>query len=233
MKVLVKAPFSPYSGYGNDGIGIVKALLLKGHDVYLQPTHVDAPLPEYLARLLLKRLEAPFDLAIVHVDPVTLYAAHEMRQACDYVLGWTMWEFSAADNIEKEHRKKFKENYKDFDAIVGYDEISHNALAPYIGKSTASFVQQGGYWPDEWREVERDWFSERFGFCMNGQLVNQRKNTFLAIDAYDELKQEHSDFEGAELHLHTNRLGLHPLMEKRYHHLRIHYETWPKNIMEA
>ena len=72
LKVLLKTPMSVYTGYGNDGIGIARALMRSGADVYLQPTHVDAPLPEDIAMLLTKRLVAPFDLMIHHVDPAQL-----------------------------------------------------------------------------------------------------------------------------------------------------------------
>lgn len=72
MKVLLRSPLSTYSGYGNDGLGIIQALLRRGCDVYLQPTHIDAPVPQNVANLLTKELKAPFDLYLTHTDPMLM-----------------------------------------------------------------------------------------------------------------------------------------------------------------
>jgi glycosyltransferase involved in cell wall biosynthesis len=67
---------------------------------------------------------------------------------------------------------------------------------------------------------------------MVGQL-HDRKNPFAAIEAFGYLKDNYlKDFEGAELHLKTNTPGLHPLMEQRYPKLRIHYASWPEDIVK-
>ena len=81
MRILCKLPLNPFSGYGTDGIGIVRALLGAGCDVYLDPTFVSPPLPPDVAELLTKRLEAPFDLLIHHVDPAQMGLSPEARRA--------------------------------------------------------------------------------------------------------------------------------------------------------
>jgi glycosyltransferase involved in cell wall biosynthesis len=61
VKVLLRGPLSPYSGYGRDGIGIALALLERGHQVSLSPTHTDPPLPREIAGLLTQPIEGPVE----------------------------------------------------------------------------------------------------------------------------------------------------------------------------
>lgn len=199
MKVLISAPMSKFSGYGNDGIGLTRALMRMGADVYLQPTHVAPPLPKDMAMLFTKPLDAPFDLTIQHVDPGQLGIDRELRQASEVTVAMSMWEFSSLDNLKG--RSSLTRRMKDFDVFLGYDSVTQDGFSRYLTKKTASAVLQGGYEPSEWKYVERDWYSDRFGFCMVGQL-HDRKDPFVAIQAFHELKNEYpNDFDGAELHL--------------------------------
>lgn len=94
LKVLVKSPFSGYSGYGNDGFGLLRALDRWGCDVYPQPMWVDVPIPKDLLHLFGKVLMPPFDITINHWDPEHLHITREARQCCRVAVAWTMWEFS-------------------------------------------------------------------------------------------------------------------------------------------
>lgn len=228
MKVLVRVPLSPYSGYGNDGIGIVRALLRWGVDVYLDANFVQAPIPADVAMLLTKRLEAPFDLIIQHVDPGGLEATEEQQLSATMVIGWTMWEYSNLHNLPK--YKKLRKKLKRFDAIFAYDDVTKQGFEEFFDGPIP--VLQGGYWPEDWKPLKRDWFSDRFGFCMVGQL-HERKDPFVAIQAFQELKRElPEEFEGAELHLKTNLPGLHSAMEQAIPKLRIHYAVWTNDVLE-
>lgn len=162
MKYLVKTPLSPYSGYGSDGIGILRALVNAGHDVYVQPEHVDAPLPADVAYLLTKRLEAPFDVLLHHTDPGQFGLSPEARQAATKTVGWSMWESSTLDNLK--NRRLLPKKMATYDMILGYDQVAVDAFRPYVRKSKLE-VLQGGFWSEEWKPVERDWFSDRFGFA--------------------------------------------------------------------
>ncbi len=229
MKVLVKVPLNPFSGYGNDGIGIVRALLRAGLDVYLDPTFVSPPLPDDVAYLLTKRLEAPFDLLIHHVDPAQMGISPEARRAAKIAVGWTMWEYTTLDNCKG--RTGLKKRLKTYDMVLGYDGITAAALKPYTTTTAKLGVLQGGFWPEQWTPVTRDWHSKRFGFCMVGQL-HERKDPFCAIQAFKELKDEHpEEFEPAELHLKTNVPGLHIAMQEWVPKLRVHYATWPTEVL--
>jgi glycosyltransferase involved in cell wall biosynthesis len=220
---------SVYTGYGNDGLGIARALIRSGADVYLQPTHMDAPLPEDVAYLMTKRLVAPFDLMIHHVDPAQLGLLDEERRASKVTVAWTMWEYNSLNNLKG--RSKLRKSLKNYDLVLGYDPVTANCFKPYLGKNTVTGVLQGGYLPENWEKVERDWFSNRFGFCMTGML-SERKDPFVTIMAFKELKEEYpEEFEPAELHLKTMVPGLHSAMEQWVPKLRVHYDSWPEDVL--
>lgn len=238
LKVLVKGPASQYTGYGSDTLGLVKALLNYGADVYLQPTHVDPPLPPEIAGLLTRTLEAPFDLCIHHTDPGQLELTESSRRASVVNVAWTMWEYSSLDNLKS--RRSLSKNLSQYDLVLGYDQISEGALAPYVEraqkvrKSAHPVLSslQGGYWSSLWKPVERDWTSPRFGFIMLGQL-HDRKDPFLAFQAFQELKQEYPvEFEPATLSMKTNIKSLHPAMEIVVPKFRIFYDVWPMSTIK-
>jgi glycosyltransferase involved in cell wall biosynthesis len=229
LKVLLKTPMSVYSGYGNDGIGIARALVRSGADVYLQPTHVDAPLPEDIAMLLTKRLVSPFDLLIHHVDPMQFGLLPEERRASKVTVGWTMWEYDSFGNMKG--RSNLKTSLKNYDLVLGYDDVTLECFKPYKRRNQALGVLQGGFIPEDWPFVERDWFSDRFGFAMCGAL-SLRKDPFVAIEAFRELKLElPEEFDKAELHLKTITPGLHSAMEAWVPKLRVHYASWPEDVL--
>jgi glycosyltransferase involved in cell wall biosynthesis len=198
MRALVKTALSPYTGYGNDGIGIVQALLAAGVDTYVDPSHISAPLPPVVANLLTKRLAAPFDLLIHHADPGQLGITPEARRAARTTVAWTMWEYTSLNNLRG--RSTLRRRLRDYDLVLGYDTVSAGALAPYASPGQLG-VLQGGFWPQQWPAVSRDWDSDRLGFLMVGQL-HSRKDPMVSIQAFVELKNELPDeFAGAELHL--------------------------------
>lgn len=228
LKILVKTPLNPFTGYGNDGIGLITALMDAGLDVYLDPLYVAPPLPAHVASLLTKRQQAPFDLLIHHHDPIHAGISPEARRACKAAIYWTMWEYDSLDNCPR--RSTLRKRFRDYDAVFGYDNVSTTALGPYVKASNLATLQ-GGFFPSDWPKAERDWRSDRFGFCMVGAL-HERKDPFVAIEAFRELKQEHpEEFEPAELHLKTNVPGLHQAMQEWVPKLRVHYNVWPADVL--
>lgn len=229
MRVLLDIPLSTYSGYGNDGIGLTRAMLRAGVDVYLSPTVAQPPLPEEVALLLTKELQTPFDLIIKHVDPDSLSLNEQERTAGQTIIGWTMWEYTNLRNSEGVDT--LRERLKLFDAIVCYDQVTQEAFREFYDGPLP--IVQGGFWPEDWEFQERDWTSDRFGFCLVGAL-HSRKDPFVAIDAFRELKEEKGEaFEGAELHLKTNIQTLHPELENFVPKLRIHYAVWSNEVLKT
>lgn len=233
MKVLVKTPLNTYSGYGNDGVGIITALERAGVDVYVQPFDVAPPVPKNVADLLQKRLVAPFDLTIMHTDPSRFELTEAARACTGLAVAWSMWEYTSLANLKG--KSKFKENLKHFDVLLGYDEVSVNAFNERKPAKVKTGILQGGFWPEYWTERERDWFTPPHGFwfIMVGAL-HIRKDPFAALAAFNELQAEYPDeMEDVHLALKTNCPGLHPAIEQACKNVKVYYETWDDETLRA
>jgi len=275
LKVLLKSPFSQFSGYGTDGFGILRALQEWGCEVYPQPVWLDVPVPRDLMPLFTRELRPPFDLLINHWDPAHLSITREARGCSRAAVAWTMWEFASGpgpypcrrhlrdpksdcpptDQCPKckpgpvsglvphcKGRSKLRESLRWFDLVLGYDEVSLEALSSVIPAKTASGILQGGFDSREWKFAERDWSSEpgaRFGFIMHGAL-NARKCPWTAIEAFNQLKFERpgpgpDGFGDATLALHTNAPGLlfpelnQPFEEQR---IRVFVDAFDKPTLQ-
>jgi glycosyltransferase involved in cell wall biosynthesis len=229
MKVHLVGPVTPYSGYGNDTISLAKALQAWGAEVFLSPTHVMPPIPVETAMLLTKHLEAPFDLTICHVDPANIWASPPMKRGSTMTLGWTMWEWDRfgkeLESTKHESGQKLPHRLDSFDLLAVY----HGAVAEAVAEvsTTPTVVVQGGFDPEMWPLLQRDW-NAPLRFFMEG-VLNNRKAPFAAIHAFKQLKDEYpEDMKDVELHLKTMILGLHPEMEKWCPGLFIHLEVWKK-----
>lgn len=232
MKVLVKVPLSPFGGYGRDGIEMITAMINRGWDVYINPTMVQAPLPEHIAALFTKPLQAPFDLYIQHVDPMQLECSDEAARSSDVAIGWTMWEYTGMKGVMPEKKRKtLKKRLKKFDALVGYSDIDVDAFKKYYPEEQI-IVQQGGFDAEAWPVAQnRDWSDEKIRFIQHG-VLSQRKDPFRLIRAFAELSRENEAFaQGAALALHTTAPGLHSKMEEVYTNLRVFYEVWPTEMV--
>lgn len=256
IKVLVKSPFSQYSGYGTDGFGLLRALHQWGCDVYPQPTWVDVPIPKDLLPLFGKSLHGPFDLTINHWDPADLSLRPEAREMTRCAVAWTMWEFAPAPGpveMKKKdgtvytaspksgliphcgRRSSLPKRLQMFDLVLGYDQVSLDSLAPYIPKSVASGILQGGYESGNWPRLKRDWSDDAdFMFGMHGAL-NNRKCPWTVVQAFNELKIEKGDaFAGAKLGLHTTVPGVFPELENVFKdkRLKVFMETWDDETLK-
>jgi len=223
MRVLVQIPLSTFSGYGQDGLGLTRALMRRGVDVYLLPTAVQAPLPPDVAMLLTKETKGPFDLGIVHVDPISMKVTQEFKDSCDMLIGWSMWEYSNLRNAPG--RSTLRKRLKYLDAMVGYDRVSSEGFREFFKGPV--LTQQGGYEPSDWKFMERDWHSDEFYFCQIG-VLSDRKNPFASVQAFGAAKNEDAEFDKhARLMMKTSVPGLHSKMEDLYPGLRIFYDAWP------
>jgi len=231
VKVLVKTPLSPYSGYGNDGIEMLTAMINRGWDVYVQPMTVQVPLPQHIAQLLTKELQAPFDLYINHTDPMALECSPEVQRSADVAIGWTMWEYTGFKKVMPEKdRRTLRKRLSNFDALVGYSDVDLQAFGPYYKGPLV--IQQGGFDPEKWPKLtRRDWNDEKIRFIQHG-VLSQRKDPFRLIRAFSELSRENEAFaQGATLALHTTAPGLHSSMEEVYTNLRVFYDVWPTELV--
>lgn len=227
VKTLLQIPLSPYSGYGGDGISLSMALLRAGVDLALIPTAVQAPIPQPVADVLTKEVRAPFDLGIVHVDPMSIDVKEETAKECAVMIGWSMWEWTSMHLMP--NRSTLRKRLKHFDAFVAYDAVTAEAVREYYDGPIV--IQQGGFDPDLWPYVDRDWHGEQFYFCQIGQLTS-RKDPFVSLHAFGLAQQEDPEFqEHARLMLKTNVPGLHSKMEEVYPGVRVFYDSWPQDVV--
>ena len=252
FRVLLKSPFSQYSGYGHDGFELLRALDRWGADVYPQPVWVDVPIPPDLLPLFGKTLAPPFDLTINHWDPGHLEITRQAREATRLAVAWTMWEMapgpvagsgmSHCENLldredgNGEGKDGLAKRLKWFDVVLGYSDVTVQSLEHYIPEHVPRGVLQGGFEASEWKPMERDWTGDRFCFGMHGAL-NRRKEPFLLLQAFLELADEHPEFkEHARLLLHSNVPGVFPEMNEIYERsgigVRVYLETWDKPTLE-
>lgn len=182
-----------------------------------QPTWLDVPIPRDLLPLFARELRGPYDLLINHWDPEHLFITREARGMARVAVAWTMWEFAGGPGRHGRPvsglvphcggRGSLRKRLQWFDMVLGYDPVSLAAVEPYIPPQVHRGVLQGGFESDLWKKTERDWFGERFGFIMHGAL-NNRKDPFCAIQAFNELKFEKgAEFAGATFALHTSAPG--------------------------
>lgn len=229
LRVLLRSPFSPYSGYGNDGLGLADAMVRAGLDVYLQPTHVGPPVTDTVARLLTKTLAMPFDINLQHIDPGQLECEKVHQTSATWNVGWTMWEFTSLANMDKGALRTLKRRTERFDLLLAYDPVCADALREHV--TCPVEVLQGGYDPAPWEYVDRPWSDDvTLRYAMQGAL-HGRKDPFVAIQAFNLLKAEHGDDFKAELHLKTAVPGLHPKMAEVWPGIEIHYATWPLSVL--
>lgn len=236
VRIYLRGPFSPYSGYGRDLIGLAEALVRAGVDLYIQPNHVSPPLPPLIAGLLTRELEAPFDVTIEHVDPFILNLQDSTRVNSTLTAGWTMWEHTKLVPLgEGQKLKNLEHNWKNFDTIFVYDEVSRQALEPFaeLYDDLKLTILQGGYDPRLWKRVDRDWHSERLGLIMIGAL-SPRKAPMDFIQAFRQLKDEYpDDVKGLRASLKTNVPGLHPAMMDWCPDMKIFYDNWPTDVVNT
>jgi glycosyltransferase involved in cell wall biosynthesis len=147
LKVLVKSPFSMFSGYGGDGFGLLRALHEWGCDVYPQPVWVDVPIPKDLLPLFGKSLQGPFDLLINHWDPDHLEITREARQVSRVAVAWTMWEFSPPPIGMKKPCKKHL-SCAQCGRIPEWHGASEHLDHAYIGKLRSEFARGHADCPD-------------------------------------------------------------------------------------
>lgn len=243
-KVLVKSPFSMFSGYGQDGLGLIRGLAQWGCDVYVQPTWVDCPIPRDLLPLFGKTLRPPFDLTINHWTPAEIEIGEAPRRVTRLAVAWTMWEFQRGPNGGSAFSgfqsgphpvpplKEMRERYKWFDLVLGYDPVSIQALVPVCSKHTSRGLLQGGYPAKDWPYQDRDWFSDRFGFIMHGAL-NGRKQPWLVVEAFRQLQLEHPDDFGqhATLSFHDMAGGLPADLHSINPKMKVWQESWDHDTL--
>lgn len=199
MRVILRSPLSPWSGYGRDGIGLSQALLDRGHDVMLAPSAVHPPIPRDVAGLLCDPV-VHADLALHHIEPHLLELKESDALMARRNIAWTMWGYKrlpVASWVEA-----FTEQTQRFDYIAVYDPDSVEAFTPVVDPDKLLMVQ-GGYAAEDWGRPEaRPEAGSPYVFGMVGRLT-VRKGVYRAFKAFWELAEEHGDEFAATLELYS------------------------------
>lgn len=235
MRLLLRGPAAPSTGYGGDVIGLTEALLDHGVDVSLWPLSVTPGLPPRVARLLERPLDPPYDVVVWYTDPPQLQP-WGLPGWGRTVLGWTMWERSpfTATNLpffdrhlpdhaegriwSKPRRPQHGKAW--LDALVVTCPMNTEAFAaadPHVPIE----VIAPGIDPAAWPKVDRRGRGGcRFGYA--GMLTG-RKNPWTLIDAFDLVREAHPD---ATLELRDSSASLHPAICDTRPGLTIHHGHW-------
>jgi glycosyltransferase involved in cell wall biosynthesis len=237
MRVLLRAPFNRYSGYGNDGIDIARFLDRAGVDVYPWPTAVFPGLPLDFVPLLAKtprrgagaydvalQFAPPFDIRVQKGIPKVKYGnlglPHEIAPVH---VGWSMWEKTKIVPSDMVGHGVGKYPWKHLDWLYVTCQMNVEAFAAYDPKVEYRVLPcgiDGALYPVSRRDP-----TGPTKFCMIGQL-HERKDPYVAVQAFSELKREHGDDFDAELHLKTNIVGLPPQLGEVIPGLFVHVDHW-------
>lgn len=229
LRVNLAIPLNSSSGYGNDGIGLSRALLRAGCDLSLEPSHVMPPLPWDIAQLLTIEPRPPYDLLLQHLYPMGLGLTHASVKQAYKKIAWTMWEFY---NFKESEQAEVKGRTTGFDKVLLYDETSKAAYES-LGEGLPPLgLLQGGYEPDPWilqpEDRRRDWGGETFRFVIAGDL-QQRKNPFLAMRVVQRLADEGYNVELVVKTRHENSFPID--VRTLYPCVRVFAGNWSQKMM--
>jgi glycosyltransferase involved in cell wall biosynthesis len=200
MQVALRSVFSQRNGYGKDGIGLVREIVRRGHDLRVTPLMVDPPIPKDIALRFTLPMEMR-DVTIHHIGPQdAVLKAHNAAVSKRNVL-WTMVGW---DSLEHSYfRDDFAEMIQHYDDLVVYDEASMKAVSGYFPNENTHMVM-GGYEADAWglpkEPVERP---AKYTFGMLG-VLGPRKGPMSAIIGYMICKERYGDDFDAQLLLYSN-----------------------------
>ncbi|WP_461152324.1 glycosyltransferase family 4 protein [Saccharopolyspora tripterygii] len=240
MRILLRGPVDPWSGYGRDVLGLTTAMLDMGVDVSLWPLSVAPGLPEQIARLLSRPVEPPYDCLLWYAPPDQI-VPWSMYGWATTQLGWTMWErapFTSAnlpwwddDDPDLQRGRVWSQRYRDRDApAAGWLD----ALVVTCPMNVAAFEHVERHLPIEVIPPGVDFENYplatrpdrgpvRYGWV---GVPSQRKNLPALLDAWTRFREEHPVFD-AHLEIKTTGLGAGVVEASRIPDVTVYRDTWP------
>ncbi len=246
MKLLLRASFNRYTGYGNDGIDIARWLDKLGVDVIPWPAVTVLPgIPEDFAMLMTKTAPRTggrnvYDATVTFLPPFDIRIAPDTASARPVGLplkiaplhyGWSMWELDKLAHRDMRGHGMGQRPWKRLTRMYAATEVSKEAFEFY-DPATEYKVLPMGIDPSTFKVVPRK-VDGPTKFFMVGEL-HQRKDPWLSIEAFRALKNEHGDDFDAELHLKTNVQGTIPeQIEGWVPGIYVHRGHWPYHELLA
>lgn len=217
MRLVLRAGFDRYSGYGNDAVDLAIALDRIGIDVLPMPTGILPGLPMEFLQLMAKDPRGPKDVLVQFAPPFDIkwWQLREYTKDTPLV-GYTMWERSpmVVEDFPGWVRTQGGEvepmdiTFQPLAGLIVTCPMNLDAIRDFAHTKMA--VVPCGIdtnWPEARRSTK-----DRMRFLYAGMLAG-RKDPFALIEAWKELKQERPDFD-AQLYLHTLAPGLHPKLQE-------------------
>lgn len=227
MRILFRSSFNRYSGYGNDAVDIAKYLVTNtDHDVHLWPMNAYPGLPVEVAQLFTKvPTRGEYDLVLCFSAPMYL-VPKEWADAAPLSIGWSMWERSL---LLKPDFKGFhwgnrgNQQFKGINRMLVTCPMNVEAFAnvdPVIPIEVLPCGVDGEEFPERKRDSDGP-----MKFIMIGEL-GIRKDPFVLINAWNELKEEHPEFD-AVIEFKTTKPGVHPKIQDWMKDCKVYSESWP------
>lgn len=225
MKVMMKAPFDTYSGYGNDAVDMAIALAEAGIDLTPFPTSIVPGLPSQFLALLGKPGHGDFDM-VFQFGPPQEIDSRVLKRLAPKRVGYSMWErnpltvedFDFRIGEDKPNDAWFADRVMQQRAWDGLDRMivtcpmNVDAFG-HVDKVTPITVQPCGvdtkFWSEQTRDADRP-----FTFLSLGLLAG-RKNPFALLETWSTMKRDMPEFD-ARLVLHTTAGTLHPSVTEAY-----------------
>jgi len=236
MKVLLRASFNRYSGYGNDAVDIALWLSRAGVDVYPMVTSLIGGLPQEFTDLLTKKPRMghhAYDATLQFLPPFYIRVSdglkknvrdHGVPKAIAPIhYGWSMWEQSKLLPKDMRGHGIGAHPWRLLDVMYVTTRMNIEAFKHY-DKRPEYRLMPCGIDPTMFPVMKRP-MTGPTRFCMVGEL-HQRKDPFVAIEAFRELKQEKGDAFDAELNLKTVTPGLHPKLSEWQPGINVIHEMW-------
>ena len=241
MRVLIRGPVDPWTGYGRDVIGLCEALLDLRVDVSLWPLSIAPGVPERVAALLRRPVDPPYDAVIWYCPPENIQP-WSMWGWGTVQLGWTMWErlpFTGAnlpwwedDDPDLSRGYVWSQRYLNrdapakgwLDALIVTCRMNRDAFA-HIEHHLPIEVIPPGVDADNYPYVTRpepDGRAVRFGWS---GVPSPRKNLPAMLDAWAKFRREHPDVD-AELEVKTSGIGAGVLEALQLADVTVHRYTW-------
>lgn len=222
MRLLFRSSFDRWTGYGNDAVDIAMALDRAGVEVVPWVDRLQSGLPGKFVRLLQRDMSGPFDVVLQFAPPYDV-KPWELRGVKARKFGWTMWERTPMLPLDFQgHGWDGRElGWRGLDGLFVTTAMNLDALGAVDPVTPMQVVPCG---VGEWPELEHG-SGDRIRFGMVGML-NGRKDPFLLLDVWRELKREVPEFDGV-LELKTAAPGLHPGLVDVYPDVVVHTAVWP------
>lgn len=232
MKIVLRAGFDVFSGYGNDAIDMALALAKEGAQVTPMPTALLPGIPMKFAQMLTRDPTGPKDVLLNFAAPMDLQVPRDFGHLKK--VAYTMWERTPIvdgdfggpwlspedaqivpeyDDEKVEGSRQGKRRLEGWDKVLVTCPMNVDAFRPVTPDETPIKVVPVGIDPERWT-FQRRTAQGPVRFLMLG-MANARKAPFVTLDAWRRFRLAHPEIE-ATLHVHSLGRTLHPKIVEVY-----------------